>query len=93
MTGLNLRLLAWRACLVPASLGGFVSTVLADEASNVRLVGYHDLQGRQALQVTTRSDSSWIIQSAVPEQAPVAAGGQGSCVVFSWNVLCLLICV
>ena len=69
MTGLNLRLLAWRACLVPASLGGFVSTVLADEASNVRLVGYHDLQGRQALQVTTRSDSAngnWVYIGHVP---------------------------
>lgn len=69
MTGLNLRHLAWRACLVPASLGGFVSTVLADEASNVRLVGYHDLQGRQALQVTTRSDSAngnWVYIGHVP---------------------------
>jgi len=69
MTGLNLRLLAWRACLVPASLGWFVSTVLADEASNVRLVGYHDLQGRQALQVTTRSDSAngnWVYIGHVP---------------------------
>lgn len=30
----------------------------SDGAENVRLVGYNDLQGRQALQVTTRSDAA-----------------------------------
>jgi hypothetical protein len=29
---------------------------MADSAQNVRLVGYHDMQGRQALQLTARSD-------------------------------------
>src|SRR5687768_11465826 len=36
---------------------------LADDARNVRLVGYIDLQGRQALVVTTLSDpanGSWV---------------------------------
>ena len=35
---------------------------LSDGASNVRLVGYNDLQGREALVVTTKSDpanGSW----------------------------------
>ena len=30
----------------------------AAEAQNVRLVGYHDLQGRESLQVTTKSDAA-----------------------------------
>ena len=30
----------------------------SDGAANVRLVGYHDLQGRQSLQITTRSDAA-----------------------------------
>jgi hypothetical protein len=30
----------------------------AEAASNVRLVGYHDLQGRESLQVTTKSDAA-----------------------------------
>lgn len=29
-----------------------------DSTSNVRLVGYHDLQGRESLQVTTKSDAA-----------------------------------
>lgn len=40
-----------------------------DEAENVRLVGYHDMQGRQALQVTTKSDAangSWVYVGHVP---------------------------
>lgn len=39
-------------------LGGPVQPAdpLSDGARNVRLVGYHDLQGREALVVTTRSD-------------------------------------
>ena len=31
---------------------------MADAAKNVRLVGYHDLQGRTALVVTTKSDAA-----------------------------------
>jgi hypothetical protein len=31
---------------------------MSDGAQNVRLVGYNDLQGRQSLQVTTRSDAA-----------------------------------
>jgi hypothetical protein len=37
--------------------------LLSDRASNVRLVGYHDLQGRESLVVTTKSDpanGSWV---------------------------------
>ena len=30
---------------------------LADDAQNVRLVAHHDMQGRQALQLTARSDA------------------------------------
>lgn len=30
----------------------------SDGSANVRLVGYHDLQGRQSLQLTTRSDAA-----------------------------------
>ena len=40
-----------------------------DEAHNVRLVGYHHMQGRQALQVTTKSDSAngnWVYIGHVP---------------------------
>ena len=41
----------------------------ADEASNVSLIGYHHLQGRQALQVTARSDEAngdWLYIGHVP---------------------------
>src|SRR6185503_2446349 len=52
------------AVVVVAGLGaGGRSDPLADEARNVRLVGYHDLQGREALVVTTLSDAnngSWV---------------------------------
>src|SRR6185436_19149131 len=47
----------------PAAAAGTTTDPLADEARNVRLVGYHDLQGREALVVTTLSDAangSWV---------------------------------
>src|SRR3954469_731325 len=34
------------------------ATKTADDAENVRLVGYNDMQGRYALQVTTKSDAA-----------------------------------
>src|SRR5439155_22844059 len=36
---------------------------MSDDAQNIRLVGYNDLQGRTALQVTTKSDpanGNWV---------------------------------
>jgi hypothetical protein len=42
----------------------------ADEAENVRLVGYSDMQGRYALQVTTKSDAAngnWVYVGHVPQ--------------------------
>jgi hypothetical protein len=65
--------LASGAALVLAGVIGFLATRTstptveaqqaaadprADSASNVRLVGYHDMQGRQALQLTARSDAA-----------------------------------
>ena len=51
-------------------LAGFMVTlygagfaVNADESRNIELIGYHDMQGRQALQVNTKSDSingNWV---------------------------------
>src|SRR6266542_2308923 len=50
--------------VVVAGLGAAGSSdPLAEDARNVRLVGYHDLQGREALVVTTLSDAangSWV---------------------------------
>lgn len=55
------------------SVNGFgfgpAANALADESHNVRLVGYHDMQGRQALQVTTKSDAAngnWVYVGHVP---------------------------
>ncbi len=48
---------------------GATVNAMADEAHNVRLVGYHNMQGRQALQVTTKSDSAngnWVYVGHVP---------------------------
>ena len=45
------------------STAGTVSDARADAAQNVRLIGHHDLQGREALVVTTLSDpanGSWV---------------------------------
>ena len=47
------------AVVVVAGLGAAGSSdPMADDARNVRLVGYHDLQGREALVVTTLSDAA-----------------------------------
>ena len=46
---------------------------LSDGAENVRLVGYHDLQGRQSLQLTTRSDAAngnWAYVGHQPNDRP-----------------------
>ena len=55
------------------SVNGFgfgpAANALADESHNVRLVGYHDMQSRQALQVTTKSDAAngnWVYVGHVP---------------------------
>ena len=66
-----------RFFVVPAaivlSVSGFgpgtATPAIADESHNVRLVGYNDMQGRQALQVTTKSDSAngnWVYVGHVP---------------------------
>src|SRR5262245_58637268 len=53
-------------CQQPASpipAAAAASDPLADDARNVRLVGYNDLQGREALVVTTLSEpanGSWV---------------------------------
>jgi hypothetical protein len=46
---------------------------LSDGAENVRLVGYNDLQGRQSLQLTTRSDAAngnWAYVGHQPNDRP-----------------------
>ena len=46
---------------------------LSDGAQNVRLVGHHDLQGRQSLQLTTRSDAAngnWAYVGHQPNDRP-----------------------
>ena len=51
------------------AVAGFVCEASADESSNVSLIGYHHLQGRQALQVTTLSDpenGDWVYIGHVP---------------------------
>ncbi len=42
----------------PAARRAPVADPRADSARNIRLVGYHDLQGRQSLEVKTRSDAA-----------------------------------
>jgi len=57
---------SWGCQAAPANrstAGGAPSDPLAESAQNVRLVGHHDLQGREALVVTTLSDpanGSWV---------------------------------
>src|SRR3990172_8569249 len=54
---------------VGASRPAAVANTTEDEAHDVRLVGYHDMQGRQALQVTTKSDAAngnWVYVGHVP---------------------------
>jgi hypothetical protein len=46
---------------------------MSDGAQNVRLVGYNDLQGRQSLQLTTRSDAAngnWLYVGHQPNNRP-----------------------
>jgi hypothetical protein len=46
---------------------------MSDGAENVRLVGYNDLQGRQSLQLTTRSDAAngnWVYVGHQPNARP-----------------------
>ena len=53
----------------PVEYTGAIKDPGFDAAQNVRLVGYHDLQGRQALQVTTRSDAkngNWVYVGLQP---------------------------
>ena len=48
---------------------GFAAAVLADDSHNVDFIGYHPLQGRQALQITTKSDTAngnWAYIGHVP---------------------------
>jgi hypothetical protein len=57
--------LATTGCQASSTEEGATTTgdALADDARNVRLVGHHDLQGREALVVTALSDSangSWV---------------------------------
>jgi len=50
-------------------LFGACTMAVADESDNVSLIGYHHMQGRQALQVTTKSDSengNWVYVGHVP---------------------------
>ncbi len=50
----------------------------SDGAENVRLVGYNDLQGRQALQVTTRSDAAngnWVYVGLQPNNRSAPTPG------------------
>ena len=47
----------------------YTVTALADESNDVSLIGYHHLQGRHALQVTTKSDPAngeWVYIGHVP---------------------------
>lgn len=51
----------------------------SDGAQSVRLVGYHDMQGRQAMQVTTRSDEAngnWAYVGHSPNARPGYDGSE-----------------
>ena len=64
----NRGLMIFLACATGALYGAGVP-VNADESRNIELIGYHDMQGRQALQVTTKSDSTngnWVYVGHVP---------------------------
>ncbi len=67
------RRFARNTVVVPLCVGGLLFGIFAiasaDESHNVALIGYHHLQGRQALQVTTKSDSAngnWVYIGHVP---------------------------
>lgn len=58
---LGLLLIPLTACSPrsePPAAAKEATSATADEAENVRLVGYNNLQGRYALQVTTKSDAA-----------------------------------
>jgi hypothetical protein len=57
----------------PAAPAAEQADPMADGAQNVRLVGYNDLQGRQSLQLTTRSDAAngnWAYVGHQPNDRP-----------------------
>ena len=59
----------WVQLLSAGVATGLVPTALADDSQNIDLAGYHPLQGRQALQVTTKSDTAngnWAYIGHVP---------------------------
>ncbi|MBK5255443.1 MAG: hypothetical protein JJE39_05370 [Vicinamibacteria bacterium] len=63
--------LAQRAQAAPQDPG-------SDGADNVRLVGYHDLQGRQSLQLTARSDAAngnWLYVGHQPNNRSAPTSG------------------
>jgi len=72
--GLSLGLMvltAGAACSrqMPTAAEATAPDPLAEDAQNVRLVGHHDLQGRTALVVTTKSDpanGNWVYVGHVP---------------------------
>jgi hypothetical protein len=58
-----------RRCCLGMLFCGCAAAVLADDSHNVDFIGYHPLQGRQALQITTKSDTangSWAYIGHVP---------------------------
>jgi hypothetical protein len=63
------RLFLWLFFVALFVGAGTSARARADESRNVRLVGYHPMQGRQALQVFTKSDTengSWAYVGHVP---------------------------
>jgi len=68
---------AWFAvgCRAAPAAGGDGGSAdpMSDGAENVRLVGYHDLQGRQSLQLVARSDAAngnWLYVGHQPNDRP-----------------------
>jgi hypothetical protein len=61
------------ALLAPAQVIAQGTDPGHDGAENVRLVGYHDMQGRQALQLTAKSDptnGNWLYVGYQPNARP-----------------------
>ena len=61
------------ACSSPAAPATEQADPMSDGAENVRLVGYNDLQGRQSLQLTARSDAAngnWVYVGHQPNDRP-----------------------
>lgn len=76
-SGISVRSLAAAALgallLAPAAAVAQGTDPGHDGAQNVRLVGYHDMQGRQALQLTARSDAAngnWLYVGFQPNDRP-----------------------